>query len=492
MRLALGPSFAVVLGLASLAGCKSEPGEAGASCTKKEECADGLSCLDGKCTKLDAAPAEATGHCANLAALAGTWTFDTTVVGSEDLSSRGINGHFQMTVSVDNCEGKIDLTKTGYDDVVFAKGKIQTSEAALSESQLIPGAIDATVSLKGKPTHTMSFLVRDGQLFGYYHYVDAEWRRAGIWGYLRGVSAGQDLADVEDFSVQPCEVQCLTQCDAERRRSDATLDEPALAACMTACSAGEPGQLDQLIIGCGPGAPLPEELLVKVNGPAKSLDQLCSKATAALLAADGIGPHEADVRCEQEPNIKDKPTKRALAKRRLDGSFNHAQLLQIGYFDVGYTGHLILALETEAGWFWTDSLADISMAGIGGVSVTTKALTLRARDLLSVVGREVVADITVEITDSDLGVNEVSIDKTKRLVVCSTGSPPMCMELSVDWSSQRTLIDDSDDPKKHADLRSERGELFLALLPGDLVSISTPADARVTDRELAGIYAWPK
>ncbi|KIG16773.1 hypothetical protein DB30_04117 [Enhygromyxa salina] len=486
MRIVLAPSFAVVLGLVSLSACKSEPGDAGASCTKKEECADGLSCLDGKCTKLEAPPEQVTGHCANLAGFAGAWTFDTTVVGSEDLSSRGINGHFQMTVSVDNCEGKIQLTKTGYDDVVFEKGKVQTSEAALSESKLIPGAIDATVSLKGKPTHTMTFIVREGQLFGYYQYIETEWKRAGIWGYLRGVQAGQDLAEVEDFSVQPCEVQCLTQCDAARRRSDATLDEPALAACMTACAAGEP------ITGCGPGAPLPDELRVKINGPAKSLDELCSKATAAVLAADGRGPTEGDVRCEKEPQIKNKPTKRALAKRRLGGSFKAAQLLQVGFFDAGYTGHLILALETEAGWFWTDSLADLSMSGVGGVSVTTRAMTLRARELLSLVGREVVAEITVEVTDSDLGVNEVSIDTTKRAVVCSTGAPPVCMAMTVDWSSERTLIVDGDDDRDHPDLHADRGELYLSLLPGDLVSISTPATARATDRELSGIYAWPK
>src|SRR5690606_29792587 len=108
-------------------------------------------------------------------------------------------------------------------------------------------------------------------------------------------------------------------------------------------------------------------------------------------------------------------------------------------------------------------------------------------------GREVLAEITIGITDSDLGVNEVSIDTTKQLIVCSTGSPPVCMELAVDWSSERTLIDESDDdPKQHPDLGAARGELYLALLPGDLVSISTPADARATDRELAGIYAWPK
>jgi hypothetical protein len=487
MRLALAPSFAIVIGLALAPACKAEPGDAGAACTKKTDCVDGLSCLDSTCTKLDADPVEVSRHCASLAALAGTWTFDTTVIGAEDLASRGINGHFQMTVSVDDCEGKVELIKTGYDEVVFAKSKVQTSEAALSESQQIPGAIEATVSLKGKPTHTMTFMLRDGQLFGYYHYVDAEWKRAGIWGYLRGVEAGQDLADVEDFSVQPCEVQCLTQCDAARRRADATLDEPSLAACLTACGSDEP------IVGCGSGAALPEQLLVSVNGPAKSLDELCTKATAELLAGNGLSPTEADVRCEQEPQIKDKPTKRAVTKRRLGGSFNHAQLLQVGYFDAGYTGHLILALETEAGWFWTDSLADISMAGVGGVSVTTKSLTLRARDLLSVVGREVMAEITIGITDSDMGVNEVSFDTTKHLIVCSTGSPPVCMQLSVDWSSERTLIDDSDDdPKQHPDLGAARGELYLALLPGDLVSISTPADARATDRELAGIYAWPK
>ncbi|PRP96534.1 hypothetical protein ENSA5_36100 [Enhygromyxa salina] len=480
----------VLLALATAFGtaCKSEPGEAGASCKAKDDCVAGLNCLDGKCTKLeDEAAPEPTGYCATLAALAGSWTFDTTVIGAEDLAPRGINGHFQMTVTVDNCEGKIALTKSGYDDVVFSNKKIQQSDAALSESQLIPHAAEATVSLKGKPTHTMTFVVRDGQLFGYYHYAASEWTRAGMWGHLRGVAAGQDLAEVEDFSAQPCEVRCLTQCDATRRGADATLDEPALAACMTACGGDEP------IVGCGPGEPLPDELVVAVNGPVKSLDELCGETTAKLLAANGL--EGAGIgRCDRKPKIKDKPTLRKLGKGRLDGSFSTAQLVEVGYFDVGYTGHLILALETEAGWFWTAPLADLSMAGVGGVSVTTQSLTLRPKDLLSAVGREVVAEISVETTDSDLGVNEVSIDDTKRAIVCSAGSPPVCMRVTTDWSSQRTLIDPDvdNDPNKHPDLGGERGEVYIAFLPGDLVSISTPAEARAEDRELAGIYAWPE
>ena len=481
-------AIAVAAGI-SLTACKSDPGGEGASCSKKEDCAEGLNCLDGTCTKLEdgASASEPTGYCATLAALSGSWIFDTTVVGSRDLSSRGINGHFEMIVSVDNCQAKIALTKTGYDDVVFAKGKIQRADADLVASTLIPNAAEATVALKTKPTHTLTFVVHEDQLYGYYQYAEGEWMRAGIWGFLRGVKAGQKLESVEDFAVQPCEVRCLVQCDTPRRRADASLDEAKLAACMASCG----GEAE--LPGCGPGAAMPEQLRVKLEGPAKTLDEVCGQASAALLARDGLGSGGADVRCDREIEVKDKRVARALTNKRLDGSFEAAQLLQVGYFDAGYTGHLVLALETAKGWFWTEPLVDVSMTGVGGVLLTNKSTTLRGRQLVSAKGREVVADITIDITDSDLGVNEVSLDSSETLVVCSVGkAEPICVRANTAWSSERTLIDDTDDdPKKHPDLKSESGELSLSFLPGDLVSLSTTSEGHAEDRALSGIYAWP-
>lgn len=492
MRRALATLVLAGFSSLSVAACKGEAGGEGASCSKKEDCAEDLSCVDGVCTKL-ATPSEPepSAYCATVEALAGSWTFDTTVVGAEDLTSRGINGHFQMTVTIDGCAGTIDLTKTGHDDTVYTKAKIQQSQATLRESTTIPGAAEVTVSLKGKPTHELTFVVRDKQLLGYFRYVESEWNRTGMWGYLRGVPAGQALAEVEDFEAQPCEVKCLTQCDATRRKADQTLDEPALAACMMACTqAGQPEQPP--VVGCGPGKPMHEQLLLGVNGPAKSIDELCGKAGAALVAANGLSS-AARVACKRDPEVDGKPTERALGKTRFDGSFLNAQLLEIGYLDAGYTGHLILALETEAGWFWSESIADLSVSGVGGVSVGLESMTLRPRELLSAVGRELIADVEVRATDSDLGVNEVSIDDTELLVVCSTGSPPVCVRTITNWSSERTLIEPKgDDRKKHPDLRAARGEVYLSILPGDLVSISNPPDARPTDRQLAGIYAWPK
>jgi hypothetical protein len=489
MRRALAP---IVFAGCLLGACKADPGGEGASCEKKEDCADGLSCLDGVCTKLAAEPeAKPSPYCATVEALAGSWTFDTTVVGAEELISRGINGHFQMTVTINGCEGTIELTKTGHDDTVYTKAKIQHSTATLRESKTIPGAAEVMVSLKDKPTHELTFVVRDKQLLGYFRYVEGEWDRTGMWGYLRGVPAGEALAEVENFEIQPCEVKCLTQCDATRRRADQTLDEPALAACMTACGA-DPSKPEQLVVGCGPGKPLHEHLKLGVNGPAKSLDELCGKAGAALVAANGLSS-AASVGCKREPEVDGKPTERVLGKARFDGSFLNAQLLEIGYLDGGYTGHLILALETEAGWFWTESIADLSVSGVGGITVEVKSMTLRPRELFSAIGRELVTDVEVRTTDMDLGVNEVAIDTTNLLVVCTTGSPPVCGRAMTSWSSERELINpEGDDPKKHPDLGATRGELYLSILPGDLLSVSAPTDGRPTDRELAGIYAWPK
>ena len=481
-------SAIATLGLALLASCKSDPGGEGEACTKKEDCAEGLSCVDNVCTKLESEEAaQPAPHCETVAALAGTWTFDTTVIGAEDLAPRGINGHYEMTVTVDNCTANIQLIKTGYDDVKYSEKKVQTSEAVLAESKQVRNAAEATVSLKGKPTHTMTFVVREGQLFGFWQSTGDEWARAGMWGFLRGVQKGQDLAKVEDFSAQPCEVACLTQCDAPRRRADATLAEGELAACLTACDAGQP------IVGCGPPQPLSPELQVAVAGPVKSIDELCAKVSAELLAAQGSKLPASAVTCDRKPPIKDKPASRSLNKGALAGSFNSAELLQVSYFDNAYYGWLVLALETEAGWYWTKPLMDISSSGVGGVATATTSLVLRARELLSAAGREVVAELAMETTDSDLGVNEVALDEQKYLVVCSTGAPPTCMELMVGWSSQRTLIERTgDDPKKHPDLYNKRGELYVSFLPGDLVSISVPEGAREEDRKLSGIHAWGK
>jgi hypothetical protein len=487
----LSQAFALCFALLSATGCKSTPAAEGAACKAKADCAEGLSCVDNVCTTIsgDASAADpASGYCETIAALAGTWTFDTTVIGAEDLAPRGINGHYTMTVTADHCTANVALTKTGYDEVVYSDKKIQKSEAALSESTQIPHAATATFSLKGKPTHTMTFTVRDGQLFGSWQSAGAEWKRAGMWGFLRGVADGQDLAKVEDFAAQPCEVRCLTQCDEPRGRADGVLDEGGLAACMTACSADEP------IVGCGPGKDLPEELVVPVHGPAASFDELCAKASAELIAQTDTSVPVTAVTCDRKPPVAGKPATRTLSKAALAGSFKSAELIQLTLVDDATYEQIHLVLETEAGWFWTDALLDLSVSGVGGISAETTSLVLRARELLSAPGREVVAELAMRMTDSDTGINEVSVDESKYAVVCSTGSPPQCLRLALGWSSKRTLIDDSvdNDPKDHPDLASERGELYLAFLPGDLVSISAPAEARATDLSLRGLYRWAR
>ena len=196
----VGPATMISLALTATLGCKSEPGGVGAACTKKDDCVEGLNCLDTKCTELERQTEpnkEPTGYCATLADLAGTWTFDTTVIGAKTLTRRGINGHYTMTVTVEDCEGSIELTKSGHDKVEYSPSRIQRSEAPLTESKLIPAAAQASVSLKGKPTHTFVFVVHDGQLFGHYQTIGDDWERTGMWGFLRGVEAGQDLTAVE-------------------------------------------------------------------------------------------------------------------------------------------------------------------------------------------------------------------------------------------------------------------------------------------------------
>ena len=482
-------ALALTFALAGLASCKQDPAAEGGACKKQDDCLDGLSCVEGICKRAvtETPGPTPSGYCATLAAMAGSWTFDTTVVGAETLAPRGINGHFQMTVTVDNCEGKIELSKSGYDDVTFAKDKVQNAEAALVESTEIPAAATAVVSLKSKPTHEMTFVVREGQLFGYYSYADSEWRRAGIWGYLRGVKIGETLEAVEDFGAQPCEVRCMTQCDTTRRRADQTLDEASLASCLAACGT------ETTLVGCGEGAALPEALVLGLEGPVETREALCEAAGKALLSSKGKEVAGPPVECLDEPEIKGRPVARKLNKSRLDGSFLNAEVVEIGYFDGAYVGRLVLGLQTKAGWYFTDELVDLSVSRAGGVKVEVDGIKLQPRDMLSPAGREVVAEIRTKTTDSDLGRNEVAIDENKLLVLCSVGDPPTCILTNLTWSTNRTLIEPKKaDEAEHPNLGSESGETYVAILPDDRVSISTPADAREGDRALAGIYHWPE
>jgi hypothetical protein len=473
-------SAAFLVGLALLGSCKSDPGGVGADCKVKEDCAEGLHCLDGKCSALEEGPpAEATPWCAALGDLAGEWIFDTTVVGAKDLAARGINGHYQLAVTVADCKAQAQVTKTGHDKTNYSEGKVQRSDAPLTEPKRIPNAVEATVALKGKPTHTFTFMVRDGQLFGFWQSIDAEWTRAGMWGFLRGAKTGQALAKVEDFAAQPCEVACLTECDVARRELDKTLDTPGLGVCMTACGAGERKLC--------PAAPeLPESLRLVVEGPVASQPEACTKIAAAL----GSGP----VECNQQPLVGDKPLARALEGKPLGGSFEHVELVQVGFVGVaGYKGSLHVLLQTKAGWYWTGPIADLSVAALGGASLAITNLELIARDLLpAFAGREIAVDVGVEASSSNAALNEVESDDTHRTVVCSGGDPPTCMVVTREWSAKRTLIKrKGDDPAKHPDLFDQRGEVFMSFLPEGRVSVSTSAEARPEDRELAGIYEWP-
>jgi hypothetical protein len=474
-------SATALAGLVLLGSCRSDPGGEGADCKVKEDCAEGLRCLDNQCTKLeDEAPvAEATPWCAALGDLAGEWVFDTTVIGAKDLAARGINGHYQLAVTVTDCTANAQLTKTGHDKTKYSETKIQRSDAPVAESKRIANAAEATVALKGKPTHTFTFMVRDGQLFGFWQSTDEEWTRAGMWGFLRGAKPDQALADVEDFGAQPCEVACLTGCDVARRELDETLDRPGLAACMTACGADER-------MACPAAPALPESLRLVIEGPAASMAEACSKIGMVF----GQGPIE----CNEQPLVGDKPVARMLEGKGLGGSFEQVKLVQVGFVGSGgYKGSLHLLLQTKAGWYGTAAIADLSVAALGGATLAITDLNLIARDLLpGVAGREIVVDVGVEASSSNAALNEVETDDTDRTVVCSSGDPPTCVVVTRQWSAKRTLIKrKGDDPAKHPDLFDQSGELSLSFLPEGRISVSTGAEARAEDRELAGIYAWP-
>jgi hypothetical protein len=132
------------------------------------------------------------------------------------------------------------------------------------------------------------------------------------------------------------------------------------------------------------------------------------------------------------------------------------------------------------------------VAALGGASLAIADLDLIARDLLPLAGREIVVDVSVEASSSNAAINEVETDDTDRTVVCSGGDPPTCIAVTRHWSSQRTLIKrKGDDPAKHPDLFDQEGELSLSFLPEGRISVSTGAEARREDRELAGIFDWP-
>ena len=96
-----------------VSGCGSKPGVKGAACEQTSDCVEGLDCVEGVCAAASTPEsAEPSAYCQTLTDLVGDWRFDTTVVGAETLSSRGINGHYLLTVAGEGCEATVSLTTT--------------------------------------------------------------------------------------------------------------------------------------------------------------------------------------------------------------------------------------------------------------------------------------------------------------------------------------------------------------------------------------------
>jgi len=142
-------------------------------------------------------------------AFAGTWTFSARVLGAENPRMIGVEGHFDMKVTVKDCAAAAELTKTGYNLVGWGDDKRQRGPVTFSEV-LGVRLLQGTAKLRSKVANEEIELVleaQDGQLLGW-------WRKAEGGGPVRsGVVVGSRGGTRPTPSAAAGPLACVLACD---------------------------------------------------------------------------------------------------------------------------------------------------------------------------------------------------------------------------------------------------------------------------------------
>ena len=284
-------------------------------------------------------PPPSTEGCEDLQPLAGKWSFTTRTTGAASVTKLDILGYFDMEVTVDGCDAKAVMARTGFTGSKFAKRYIQEDDAILARPKgalgFSYGGLFSLRDSRGKGVDQEFFFTTAGdKLVGVWRKRGTQWAKAGLYGVLLGEREADSEAIDPTVSALSCPARCAVSCDL--MPMEAPPEDPAFDACVAACDEGS-GEVP----ACGDREPPAVEMRLAVAGPSPKVRKtLCKKL----------------VDCELDPKLG----KRGAA--RMDdpsGPWLEAHFVHSRGKGEGKKGSLRLAMRTEAGWFLTDGLVKL-------------------------------------------------------------------------------------------------------------------------------------
>ena len=284
-------------------------------------------------------PPPSTEGCEDLQLLAGKWSFTTRTTGSASITKLDILGYFNMEVTVDGCEAKAVMGRTGFTGSKFAERYIQEDDAVLARPEgalsFAYGGLFALRDSRNKGVDQEFFFTTMGdKLVGVWRKRGTQWAKAGLYGILLGEREAESESINPTVEAMSCPARCAVSCDlmpVEKPPASEAFD-----ACVSACDAASTE-----VPACGNREPPDTELRLGVAGPSPNVRKtLCKKL----------------IDCELDPKLG----KRGAARiEEPIGPWQEAHFVHSRGKGEGKKGSLRLAVKTEAGWFLTDGLAKL-------------------------------------------------------------------------------------------------------------------------------------
>lgn len=186
---------------------------------------------DGEAVVLPGSPPPATASAGcDVAALAGTWTFDASARWAESETLLGKVGHYTIDLASDGstCGLRVDLRKHGNDEITYPAPHYDRQSVVLAPFPPFTGSFAGHFSPKkpGKNTadnnYDFVFIIDHEQIYGYF---DARTeKRERFRGVVLGGRGGASDSVAADHI--PCTARCGAQC----------LGADAVRECQMACS----------------------------------------------------------------------------------------------------------------------------------------------------------------------------------------------------------------------------------------------------------------
>ncbi len=331
--------------------------------------------------------------CADLAKLAGAWTFHTEVVGARVLSSSGLNGFYTLEVTpADACAATAVVTKTGFTARRYGQADLQRAEAKIAKMDGPLGfGFGAVFPMRDESDEGVDleivFTPHGDALSGIYRQRGERWERTGLAGFLHGVR-GEGAPEALDVAAQPCTVRCAVACDVSHRE---TIEVAAMSTCVSGCDAAP-----EATPVCGDAAPLPDGLGLAMQGP-DSIEALCA----------GIGG------CRKKLEVgKDRAP--VLGAKRFSGELQGAR-----YVRPKGKGPVRLAVRTEAGWYLSGPVLDVGSGALQEAHLYARHLSEAngRRYLMGLVGAGASDEVFVACRPGDGAPRCVRVPKSRTAYV---------------------------------------------------------------------------